>query len=100
MLSGVHIHDEKRVAVVGAGPRAVQAIADRGMHAESEPLAFVFNEDDLRLTVRRRSRRGRVLERGYLEFDSVIAAGIRQNGLRLGLRRKREQAAYEQYCMC
>jgi len=43
-------------------------------------VILVFDEDDLRLACCRRGRRGLMAFCGDVEFDFVVAAGIRQDG--------------------
>ena len=76
----VHRHREVRVVVVGASPGSVQAEADGSLHEWAEHVILVFDEDELRLAVCRRGRRGLIALCGDLEFDLIVAAGIRPDG--------------------
>ena len=87
MNSRIYRNHKVGISVVGAFPSPIHPKANGTLHTregEWKRLIFVFNKDDLRLASRWRRWRWLVLLCGDIEFNAVIAAGIRQD--RLGAR--------------
>ena len=91
-----NIHYKIGVAVVGAHPVSIHSVADSD-HLERSSRVLFFHKDNLRTARWRRLRHGLILFCIDIEFDAIVAAGIRQDGLGAGLHRREQRRAEEQY---